>query len=101
MKKFGVKSREEREKEKNANKLITRMSFTISDNLKKEIEELKVLGNFNSNSEFLRVCVGINKTLMKLAKSGHTEIAVLDPKTQKRVFIHLGHLVKISEGEEL
>ena len=100
MKKFEVKSREERKKEKNANKLITRMSFTVSDNLKKEIEELKVLGNFNSNSEFLRICVGINKTLMKLAKSGHTEIVVLDPKTQKRVFVHLGHLVKIRESEE-
>ena len=84
-------------KQNNANKLVTRMSFTISDNLKKEIEELKVLGNFNSNSEFLRTCVGINKTLMKLAKTGHTEIAVLDPKTKKRIFVHLGHLIKLKE----
>ena len=74
------------------------MSFTVSDNLKKEINELKALGNFNSNSEFLRVCVGINKTLMKLAKSGHTELVVLDPKTKKRVFIHLDHLVNLKDG---
>ena len=100
MKKFGVKSRAERDKEKNANKLITRMSFTVSDNLKKEIEELKELGNFSSNSEFLRVCVGINKTLMKLAKSGHTELVVLDPKTKKRIFVHLDHLVKLRKEEE-
>ena len=95
---FGnIPSRKERQKEKKANVKNQVLSFTVSPNLKKEIEDLKELADFESRSEFLRVCIAINKTLMKHAKEGLTELVIQKPGGEGRKFIHLNHLFKMDK----
>jgi len=95
-KKIGIPSRAEREAAKKANIKNKVMSFTVSPNLKKEIDDLQNSVEMCSRSEFLRVCISVNKMLMKYAKEGYTELVVQKPGSVKeRKFIHLNHLYKL------
>ena len=95
-KKFGViPSREERELAKKADVKNQVISFTVSPNLKKEIESLRASADFDNRSEFLRICISINKTLMKYAKDGYTELVIQKPGGKERRYIHLNHLFKV------
>jgi len=97
-KSFGqIKSRKERETEKKANVKNQSMSFTVSPNLKKEIDKLMEESGFENRSEFLRTCVSVNKTLINYAKIGMVELVVQKPGADERRFIHLGHLLKIKK----
>lgn len=97
---FGVKSRVDRESEKNANKNTKTVSLKVSPNFKKEMEELIELGEFESTADFLRVCMGINKQLMSFAKKGYTEVVVHNPETKERRFVQLQHIVNIKKKND-
>ena len=94
---FGIKSRKERDFEKNSNKNTKAVGLKVSPNFKKEIDRLIELGGFESMAEFLRVCMGINKQLMNFAEKGFTEIVVHNPETKERRFVQLQHLNKIKD----
>lgn len=97
MKKRGIPSREEREKAKKAHLKNKVMSFTVSPNLKQEIDDLQSMVEMESRSEFLRTCISVNKILMKYAKDGFTELIIQKPGSKERKFIHLNHLFVTKE----
>lgn len=97
---FGIKDRAKREADKNDNKNTKQVGLKVSPNMKKEIDRLIELGEFKSLADFIRICMGVNKQLMKFAENGFTEIIVRNPETKQKRFVQLQHLTKIKDKND-